>query len=70
MYVYVPHHGQGLRLLSSDPHPNRPSAKDLRLFGAHAISRVGGSLAVTRALGDGYLKTVELRYEKGMNVDK
>ena len=47
---------------TSDPMPLRPSLQGKRMFGKNAPDRVGGSLAVTRALGDGYLKRKELRY--------
>lgn len=39
-----------------DPQPLRQSESDAKLYGARAPMRVAGSLAVTRALGDGYLK--------------
>lgn len=47
---------------SSDPNPIRTSVSDKRLSKAAQVGplRVAGSLAVTRALGDGYLKTKTL----------
>jgi serine/threonine protein phosphatase PrpC len=57
-----------VRALSADPAPFRPSRGDLEALGSRgAPMRVAGSLSVTRALGDGYLKTRELSahpYEK------
>lgn len=51
-----------LRMLCpTDPRPMRPSVNDKKLFGKEAIKRVAGTLAVTRALGDGYLKISCLR---------
>lgn len=53
---------QCLLRLSSDPSPCRPSQTDIARFGDKAMPRVAGSLAVTRALGDGYLKTALLSF--------
>mmetsp|Transcript_10116 Transcript_10116/g.15332 ORF Transcript_10116/g.15332 Transcript_10116/m.15332 type:complete len:535 (-) Transcript_10116:38-1642(-) len=50
-------------LCPSDNRAMRPSANDKKLFGKLALKRVGGSLSVTRALGDGYLKTPSLSEE-------
>lgn len=41
---------------TSDPNPFRGSDNDYRRLGANAPIRVAGSLAVTRAFGDAYLK--------------
>mmetsp|Transcript_17830 Transcript_17830/g.17906 ORF Transcript_17830/g.17906 Transcript_17830/m.17906 type:complete len:246 (+) Transcript_17830:2-739(+) len=49
--------------LTSDPSPYAQSANDKRKYGRLAITRVAGSLAVTRAFGDGYLKLKELSKE-------
>ena len=46
--------------LTSDANPLRPSESDKRNQVRQAPRRVGGSLAVTRAIGDGYLKVPEL----------
>ena len=47
---------------SSDPNPLRPSEIGKRTYGINAPDRVAGSLAITRAMGDGYLKKQEVRY--------
>eukprot|EP01041_Mallomonas_annulata_P006829 gene6829-13834_t len=49
--------------LSSDPCPIGPTEREFRRFGAAAPIRVGRSLAVTRALGDGYLKRKSVSQE-------
>lgn len=49
--------------LTKDPNPLRKSANDQLISGNRAPNRVGGSLAVTRALGDGYLKVDTLSAE-------
>lgn len=46
--------------LSSDPNPIRPSEIGLKTYGLSAPDRVAGSLAITRALGDGYLKRKDI----------
>ena len=56
----VPAEADGVRSLSSDPAPVRASDNDRRALGGRAPLRVAGSLAVTRALGDPYLKLREL----------
>ena len=45
---------------NKDPQPLRQSENDARMYGSRAPMRVAGSLAVTRALGDGYLKISDL----------
>ena len=45
---------------NKDPQPLRQSDNDRKLYGSRAPMRVAGSLAVTRALGDGYLKISDL----------
>lgn len=52
-----------VKYLSKDPDPIRQSENDKRRFGNAAIPRVAGSLAVTRALGDGYLKRCDMSLE-------
>jgi serine/threonine protein phosphatase PrpC len=52
-----------VKYLSSDPDPIRQSENDKRRFGTAAIPRVAGSLAVTRALGDAYLKRADMSLE-------
>jgi len=54
---------QAISKMTSDPNPFRPSESDKRASGSMAPLRVAGSLAVTRALGDGYLKLKELSIE-------
>jgi len=49
--------------LTRDPNPLRKSVNDQLVSGNRAPNRVGGSLAVTRALGDGYLKINTLSAE-------
>ena len=56
----VPAEAEGVRSLTSDPNPVRASDNDRKALGARAPLRVAGSLAVTRALGDPYLKNKEL----------
>ena len=46
--------------LTTDANPLRPSESDRRNQFRQAPTRVAGSLAVTRAMGDGYLKIAEL----------
>lgn len=48
-------------MLTNDPQPFRPSQKAFRRYGDKAPERVAGSLSVTRAVGDGYLKWKEIR---------
>ena len=48
--------------LSRDPRPFRSSVNDISNSAA-AFKRVAGSLAITRAMGDGYLKHRELSFE-------
>ena len=45
---------------NADANPIRSSINDKRLSGINAPKRVAGSLAVTRAMGDGYLKRKDL----------
>jgi hypothetical protein len=53
---HVPEERALVAYLSSDPNPCRPSEIGLKTYGLAAPDRVAGSLAITRALGDGYLK--------------
>lgn len=46
-----------------DKKPIRMSVKDARYNSKNGIDRVAGSLAVTRALGDAYLKRKNLSFE-------
>jgi hypothetical protein len=48
---------------SHDKMPIRMSQKDAASKSRSAIDRVAGSLAVTRALGDAYLKRRNLSFE-------
>lgn len=57
----VPEERKMVSHLSSDPNPLRPSEIGKRNYGANAPDRVAGSLAITRALGDGYLKRQDIR---------
>lgn len=56
-----------MRQRSKDPHAIRYSSRDAAVTasmrGVGAIARVAGSLAVTRALGDAYLKRKNLSYD-------
>ena len=48
---------------STDGAPIRKSQKDLAKGSTSAVARVAGSLAVTRAIGDAYLKRKNLSFE-------
>ena len=60
---YLEDEAKAVAYQTSDPNPIRPSDADRRANGSLAPPRVAGSLAVTRALGDGYLKRKELSAE-------
>ena len=52
---------QLVKSLTTDINPLRPSLNNIKAYGSAAPDRVAGSLAMTRSLGDMYLKQKELR---------